>query len=127
MKLANLERWHFWFWFWRPMSAGGPVLCPSKWVWRRDNMRIMHDVRARGTWSVHNSPPSYPPTVVAYRQCRVVYFDAKSSTWFESDALVVAEYAVAGLLVHDAKIPGVGYVRAWVKDVYDKPRLTPPA
>ncbi len=72
-------------------------------------------------------PPVTPPVVVTYRQCKVIYFDACSSAWYEADALVVADYAVAGVLVHDAKIPRVGCVKAWIKEVYEKPHLLPPA
>lgn len=74
----------------------------------------------------HDCPPPKVPIVVAYRQCKVIYFDACSSAWYEADALVVAEYATPGVLVHDAKVPRVGCVKAWIKEVYAEPHLLPP-
>jgi hypothetical protein len=62
---------------------------------------------------------------IALRQCKLAYFNPHYSTWIEVDAMVPYYEAVKGVSTC-SKVPGLGYVRGWIAEVYDIPRVFPP-
>jgi hypothetical protein len=59
------------------------------------------------------------------RQVVVVYFDLQYSVWTQATALVPVKDLAVGTSVL-VTVPHVGIVRAWVKEINEKPMLSSP-
>jgi hypothetical protein len=69
-------------------------------------------------------PPDQPPYNVGRHQCSVTYF--AHNAWFTVDALVPEPNAILGSLV-SVEVPRAGSVTAWILEIYQFPKLNPPA